>query len=90
MERCPVCQARLRGEAVCGRCQADLGRALAAEDWARAKLREAVAHLAADDLDAARRAVEASLAFKRDPLAARLREFLAWREATAPRWFPLP
>ena len=38
--RCPVCQARFRGAAICSRCGADLGRLmqLSAEAW---RLREA-------------------------------------------------
>ncbi len=39
-QRCPVCQARFRGAAVCSRCGADLARVMriAAEAW---RLREA-------------------------------------------------
>ena len=39
-QRCPVCQARFRGAAVCSRCGADLARLMriAAEAW---RLREA-------------------------------------------------
>jgi len=44
--RCPVCQARFRGAAVCSRCGADLARLmlLAAEAWRlRESAREAIA-----------------------------------------------
>ena len=77
MERCPTCQARLRGESVCGRCRTDLGLVLRAETLAATQLRAAIAHLAGGDEEAARRALEESLRLKRGPLALRLRDFLA-------------
>ncbi len=77
MERCPTCQARWRGEPICGRCRTDLSVALAAEAQATAKLRAAIAHLAGSDGKAARDALEESLRLKRGPLALSLRNFLA-------------
>ncbi len=47
MERCPVCRARFRDEAVCYRCGADLSALLVIEAEAAALEREAVALLAA-------------------------------------------
>ncbi len=79
MERCPTCQARLRGEPVCGRCRSDLSFALAAEARAAGRLRAAVARLAEGDEAAALDAVEESLRFKRGLLAMRLRDFLKRR-----------
>ena len=89
MERCPTCQARLRGEPVCGRCRSDLSLALAAEAQAAGMLRAAVVHLAEGGEAAALDALEASLRLKRGPLAARLRDFLA-RRRSGPRWLPMP
>jgi Tfp pilus assembly protein PilF len=77
MERCPTCQARLRGEPVCARCRTDLSLPLAVEAEAAARLRRAVARLAEGDPAAARSALEESLRLKRDPLALLLRDFLA-------------
>ena len=47
MERCPVCRARFRDEAVCYRCGADLSVLLAIEAEAAELEREAVTLLAA-------------------------------------------
>jgi len=76
MERCPTCQAQLREPPVCGRCQTDLSRSIAAEQAAGNQLRIAIEHWAAGDLPAARQAVERSLLLKREPLAIALRGLL--------------
>ena len=82
MERCPVCRARFRGEAVCTRCGADLSALLAIEAEAAAWERETVASLAAGDWIAARRAADKALALQHSPLAAAARDF-AGRELVA-------
>lgn len=76
MDRCPVCQARLREPPVCARCQTDLGLALAAEAVAARRLCQALQCWAAGDREAARGALEQSLAARRQPLALALRECL--------------
>lgn len=81
MERCPACQARLRGESVCGRCRSDLSLAFAAEARAADRLRVAVARLAEGDAAAALDAAEESLWLKRGLLAMWLRDFLKGRRS---------
>ena len=76
MERCPTCQARLREQPVCPRCRTDLTWPLALEARAAARLRVAIARLAAGDRTAARRALNESLLCKRGQLARLLRTFL--------------
>ncbi len=76
MERCPTCQARLRQDPVCPRCQTDLTRLMAIESDATAWLMRSVAQLAAGDEVLALRAVEASLRLKREPLALLVHGFL--------------
>ena len=75
MERCPICRARFKGEAVCYRCGADLSSLLAIEAEAAAWERETVALLAAGDWIAARRAADQALALQHSPLAAAARDF---------------
>jgi predicted amidophosphoribosyltransferase len=82
MERCPVCRARFRDEAICSRCGADLSPLLAIEAEAVALEREAVALLAAGHWIEARRAAERALALQYSPLAAAARDF-AGRELVA-------
>ena len=82
MERCPVCRARFKGEAVCYRCGADLNALLAIEAEAAAWERETVASLAAGDWIAARRATDQALALQYSSLAATARDF-AVRELIA-------
>lgn len=82
MERCPVCRARFKGEAVCYRCGADLSSLLAIEAEAAAWERETVALLAAGDWIAARRAADQALALQYSRLAAAARDF-AGRELVA-------
>ena len=82
MERCPVCRARFRDEAVCYRCGADLSALLAIEAEATALEREAVNLLAAGRWIEARRAADRVLALQYSPLAAAARDF-AGRELVA-------
>ena len=82
MERCPVCRARFRDEAICHRCGVDLNPLLAIEAEAAAWEREAVTLLAAGAWIEARRATERALALRHSPLAAAARDF-AGRELVA-------
>jgi predicted amidophosphoribosyltransferase len=82
MERCPVCRARLKEEAACPRCGADLSALLAIEAEATAWEREAVTLLAAGAWIEARRAAELALALRHSPLASVARDF-AGRELVA-------
>ncbi|WP_051906463.1 hypothetical protein [Methylomarinum vadi] len=76
MERCPCCNARLRGLTVCQRCGSDLGKALVAEQGAQLWLRKALYYWqheqAAQSLDA----LQHSLLLKQSKLAMLLRDQL--------------
>ena len=82
MERCPVCRARCKGDAVCYRCGADLSVLLTIEAEAAAREREMVASLAAGKWIEARRGAERVLALQYSPLAVAARDF-AGRELVA-------
>jgi len=82
MERCPVCRARFRDEAVCYRCGADLSVLLAIEAEATELEREAVTLLVAGQWIEARQAANRALALQYSPLAAAARDF-AGRELIA-------
>jgi len=82
MERCPVCRARFRDEAVCYRCGADLSVLLAIEAEAAELEREAMTLLAAGQWIEARQAANRVLALQYSPLAAAVRDF-AGRELIA-------
>lgn len=75
MERCPVCHARFRDEAVCHRCGADLSVLLAIAAEAAEWEREAVSLLASGEWIAARQAADRVLALQYSPLAAAARDF---------------
>ncbi len=82
MERCPVCRARFKGEAVCYRCGADLSVLLTIEAEAAAREREMVVLLATGQWIDARRVADRALALRYSPLAAAARD-LAGRELVA-------
>ena len=75
MERCPVCRARFRDEAVCYRCGADLSVLLAIEAEATELEREAVTLLAAGQWIEARQVANRALALQYSPLAFAVRDF---------------
>lgn len=72
MERCPNCRARTDGADTCRRCGMALGLLAATERAAEHWLRRGIGHLAAGAPEAAARALERSLALRRDPLAEQL------------------
>ena len=82
MERCPVCRARFKGEAICYRCGADLSPLLRIETEAAAWEREAVTLLATGQWIEARGAADRALALRHSPLASAMRDF-AGRELVA-------
>ncbi|MDG4552050.1 MAG: hypothetical protein P9F19_02495 [Candidatus Contendobacter sp.] len=82
MERCPVCRARFKDEAVCHRCGADLSPLLAIEAEAAAWERKAATLLATGQWIAARGAADRALALRHGPLASIMRDF-AGRELVA-------
>ncbi len=79
MERCPVCQAKVKQDPACPRCKTDLARLLAIEAEASRWLMQAIGELAAGEDAKALHAVESSLRLKREFLAVRLRGFLTHR-----------
>jgi hypothetical protein len=90
MERCPTCQARLKDASVCPRCKTDLSRPLSIQAQADAWLQRAFALLAEGKETQAMDAVEASLRFKREPLALLVKGFLIWRGEPGPEKSPVP
>ena len=77
MERCPVCQAKFKGDPVCYRCGTDLSTLLGIEKRAELLEQQAVALYGAGNFGEAWRVAEQALALKRSPLLCRLVEFLA-------------
>ena len=76
MQRCPCCNARLRGAAVCPRCQADLRAGIAAGQAARWWLGRAVQHWQSGSREQALQALQRSLRLEKAPLALHFRNFL--------------
>lgn len=76
MERCPVCRARLQGQALCPRCGTDFSLALCARDEAGRLLACAVDAWARGDAACASRQAAAALALHRTPVAATLAALL--------------
>lgn len=80
MERCPCCKARLTGATLCPRCQADLGKILAAEDSARFWLAQAIHEWQENAIEQSLSALERSLRLKKTRLALAFRDFLIHRQ----------
>jgi len=76
MQRCPCCNARLRGAAVCPRCQADLRAGIAAEQAADYWLGRAIHNCQSGSQEEALHALQRSLWQKKTPLALHFRNFL--------------
>lgn len=76
MQRCPCCNARLRGAAVCPRCQTDLRAGIAAGQAARWWLVRAIDDWQAGRQEEALHALQRSLRLKKTPLAVHFRNFL--------------
>ncbi len=76
MERCPGCNARLRGRVVCARCQADLTMLVHSEQAAEAWLATAMEYLATGELTRCISALQLALALNKTQLAFVFRDFL--------------
>jgi len=76
MERCPCCNARLKGTQFCPRCQADLGSVLGSEQLARHWLSKAFQFWLADEPQMAILALAKSTCIKQTPLALVFRDFI--------------
>ncbi|MGH8476475.1 MAG: GxxExxY protein [Methylococcales bacterium] len=76
MERCPACQARLKGAAQCPRCGADLDLLVRARDQTRQWMRDALASYRSGDRDHALECLREIDALDSSPASKRLSGFL--------------
>jgi hypothetical protein len=83
MERCPNCRARCDGGANCRRCGMELVGLIAVEGAAERAVALGIAHLAAEEHEAARRELSRALSLHRTPLGERLLAFSARLESPA-------
>ncbi len=84
MDRCPNCRARTNGADTCRRCGMALGLLIAVEQAAERLTAQAVAHIAAAELAAARRELNKAIGLRREPFAERLLGFARHLDATLP------
>jgi len=76
MERCPCCNARLKDNVICPRCQADLSALTAAEHAAEQYLTKAIQHWANKQGEQSIAAVLLALSLKKSSLALTFRDYL--------------
>jgi hypothetical protein len=76
MERCPCCNARLRGAALCSRCQSDLGPVLAARQAAKFWLSKSLQYWQDNKPELSLAALNLSLHLHKTRLALLFRDFL--------------
>jgi len=76
MERCPCCNARLKENVICPRCQADLSALIATEQAAECSLAQAVQHWANKEGEQSIAAVILALSLKKSGLALKFRDYL--------------
>ena len=76
MERCCCCNARLKGQQQCRRCQADLSQVIETERMARYRLGKAIQFKQDNQWTQSIAAVSYSLQLKKTPLAIQFRQFL--------------
>ncbi len=76
MERCPVCQARIRNLETCPRCKADLKTIIQSEENAKYWLAKTIQYLHNNEIESAINALENSLWINKTPLGIMLRQFL--------------
>ncbi len=77
MERCPLCNARCKGDRLCSRCGVDLGPLLALESQSDVLCRQAVKALGAGHPDRARDLAQQAARCQATPFALALAGFLA-------------
>lgn len=77
MERCPLCNARVKGNSDCPRCRADLGPLLALKSQSDVLCRQAVKALDAGDPDRAKDLALQAASCQATPFALALAGFLA-------------
>ncbi|MBE0471222.1 MAG: hypothetical protein IBX55_17140 [Methyloprofundus sp.] len=76
MERCPCCNARLKGAVDCPRCQADLSAVIGAEQTAEHYLAKAIQHWAHKQAEQSIAALMLALSLKKTALSLLFREYL--------------
>jgi len=76
MERCPCCKARLKGAAICPRCQADLTAVISSEQSAQVWLSKAIQCWARGEREQSIQAVIFALNLKKTQMAVVFRDFL--------------
>ena len=76
MERCPCCNARLKGALICPRCQANLSAVIGSEQAAEHYLAKAIQHWAQNNKDQSIHTLVLSLRLKKTQLAITFRNFL--------------
>lgn len=76
MQRCPCCNARLGGSAVCPRCQTDLGHVDKAQQFAQYHLSESIRYWQEQSVEHSLKALELSLCLNKTELALGFRDFL--------------
>jgi len=76
MERCPVCQARIRNKETCSRCKANLKTVIQSEKNAKHWLAKAIHYLQHNETESAINALEKSLWLNKTLLGVSVRHFL--------------
>jgi len=76
MERCPCCNARLKDNIICPRCQADLSALIATEKTAEQYLAKAIQYWANKQGEQSIAALMSALNLKTSSLALRFRDYL--------------
>ncbi len=76
MERCPVCQARIRNGTNCPRCKTDLKTVIQSEKIAQQWLVKTIHYLQNNEIEPAIKALENSLWLNKTPLGLSVRQFL--------------
>lgn len=80
IERCPCCNARLKGSVICPRCTADLNLILDSKKTAQYWLSKAVQSLADNEVEKSVIAINFSLHLSRTKIATVFYDFLVFRQ----------
>jgi hypothetical protein len=75
MERCPICNARLRGQEICPRCQAELYWVIRIAQRNQTLNQECLAALQNEKLAQARQAADEAVFLRRTPMSQALSQF---------------
>lgn len=80
IERCPCCNARLKGAVICPRCTADLNLILDSKKSAQHWLSDAVQSMAANEIEKSVIAINFSLHLSRTKMATIFYDFLVYKQ----------